>query len=167
MSYTQPLNLTKSVLDVKIIYSNSLLATPIDLTQGNGKANILSINISDSVIYDRTANGDVSLAQIPEIVTGSVMTHPNSQVMNYLAQMTTRFANQFILTPGQITISSVTGGFSYTLNNVVFTKRLGGLGIADVIEDYEFEFKCTPPENYLSLANGGNTLGAFINLVGF
>ncbi len=163
MSINSPQFLNKTVLDVQITYSSKLIQQPIPLTLGTGISQIMTVDSDDAVQYERTANGDVSAALLPTIITGQLFLNPNSPAMGAISQLIDKYYNLTIV-PGVITCSSVSGNWKYQFLNVVISKPFTGFALGKVVEDYVFNFKATPPVG-ATLADLANATGGLINLV--
>jgi len=163
MSITNPQFLNKTVVDVQATYSCKLLAQPIPLVIGTGISQIMSIDSDELVQYERTANGDVSVALLPTIVTGQLFLAPSSATVGAIDALINKYY-QITLVPGVITFSSASGGWKYQFTNVIISKPFAGYNLGKVVEDYVFNFKAIPPQG-ATLAGVANAAGGLINLV--
>lgn len=164
MGIQNPQFFNKTVLDVTIVLSNQILLNqPINLVQGNDVNQIMDIQSDDINLIERTANGDIAGALLPALMHGSIFYTANSPVINQLAQLV---QNYYLigLEPSTVTISSKSGGWSYTLDNVFLKKPFAGYKLGKVIEVTVFDFDCTPPEGF-SVSNMINMSGGLVNQI--
>lgn len=164
MSVTNPLFLQKTALDVQITYQNAGIQTPIIINNGTGIANVMEIDATDILEYDRTVTGDVSVALMPSTVTGRLHLHPQSPALGTISNVINSYYLTQIIIPGTIAVSSKSGGFSYSFTNVVFNIPFAGYNISKTLDDYVFSFKAVPP-NQTSLSELVNSASGLLNLV--
>lgn len=164
MSAINPQFLQKTVLDVQITFQSVQMQSPIPLNTGNGINALMEIDTPDNIEYEMTTTGDVSVALLPVNVTGKIVLHPQSPAVQSLQQVNAAYYQDDIIIPGVITVSSVSGGWSYQFNNVVISSPFKGYTLNKVIDDYTYSFKATLPK-MTTLFNLVNSAAGLVNLV--
>jgi hypothetical protein len=163
MSIANQLFLQKTALDVEITYKNATIQQPISLVAGTGMDNIMELDKANILQYEITATGDVSVALLPIKVTGRVYLHPQSPALSAVQAVIDSYYKDFIIIPGVIKVTSKSGGWSYSFNNVVFDTPFLGYTIKKVVDDFVFEFNATPP-NFDAVNQILNGAGGLVNL---
>ena len=145
-------------------YKNANIQQPIPLQAGTGVSQLMSIDSTDGMLYERTVTGDVSVALLPTVLSGTITLHPQSPALAAIAEVYAAYTLSNIIVPGVLIVSSATAGLTYVFENFCFTKPFTGYNFSKVIDDYTYPFACTPPApqqltNLLNLAGGVINLG--------
>ena len=147
MATTNQSLMQKSVLDINISFSCELLTNPILLSVENGDK-IMDISDPDDLVHrEITANGDISAYVTGTQGKGALCFQPNATAIKQIDSFQKIISASGIIVPGTITIES--SSFSYTLNNVTFTKNgFVPYSFSKYIEYQMIPFEYSLPSDY-------------------
>ena len=165
MSFNNPLNLQRTVLDITITYTNPFLSKPIIINKAVGEDSIMSLQRpDDQIVTSTTAGGDNDAFMQATLVRGSFSFHPNSPAITELSKV---IADMELLTTviyGTVTVSSALFD-DYNLDSFVLTgPAFTGLDISRKLDDYPMPFSFRPPKGY-NLSSLVNATGGLIDII--
>lgn len=161
MSNSNPNFVNRSVLDLQISLSGGGLGSPILLHQGTGVQQVLAVDTTSYIQYERTATGDISVAQKPTVSTIRYTAQPNTVAIKQIAQAIDKQLLTAIILPFVLSISSVSNGFSYNFTNVTISKQFDGYQLGTMVEDFVYIFNGIPPQG-ATLAQIANATGGLV-----